>query len=296
MFTVDMLPAGQGDCVWIEYGTPEHPHRILIDAGPSSAYAALKERLLAARERSPERRLHFELLIITHIALDHIEGAIELLVGLPQGVTFGQVWFNGWKHLPDEPSDLLGPIEGEQLSALIARRGLDWNEAFDGAGVCASPNGPLPCVSLAGGMQLTLLSPTTAQLVKLRPKWKEAVEDAGLVAGSPEEALQRLKTKETGKVPHHGSKHNLNINLLTQLSCRRYLFSTNGARTKHPNLEAVARVLVHSNRDARLYFNYRTKFNEVWDTYTLKQRYRYETIFPADGHVGLCIDLRQSSE
>jgi hypothetical protein len=290
---------------------------------------------------------------------------------LPQGVTFGQVWFNGWKHLPDEPSDLLGPIEGEQLSALIARRGLDWNEAFDGAGVCASPNGPLPCVSLAGGMQLTLLSPTTAQLVKLRPKWKEAVEDAGLVAGSPEEALQRLKTKETGsdllgdegdpdpetqaekpfvpdsaeangssiallaefegrscllaadafapvlaqslqrlcserglnrvpldafKVPHHGSKHNLNINLLTQLSCRRYLFSTNGARTKHPNLEAVARVLVHSNRDARLYFNYRTKFNEVWDTYTLKQRYRYETIFPADGHVGLCIDLRQSSE
>jgi glyoxylase-like metal-dependent hydrolase (beta-lactamase superfamily II) len=77
MFTVDMLPAAQGDCVWIEYGTPEHPHRILIDAGPSSAYAALKERLLAARERSPERRLHFELLIITHIDLDHIGGAIE---------------------------------------------------------------------------------------------------------------------------------------------------------------------------------------------------------------------------
>ena len=33
MFKIEMLPAGHGDSLWIEYGDPRCPHRILVDGG-----------------------------------------------------------------------------------------------------------------------------------------------------------------------------------------------------------------------------------------------------------------------
>ncbi|PLS82379.1 MAG: hypothetical protein CYG59_04260, partial [Chloroflexi bacterium] len=196
MFTIDMLPAYQGDCLWVEYGTPDNPHRVLIDGGPSRSYKALKVRLISERECTPNKQLHFELLVVTHVDSDHIAGVLELLVGLPRGVTFGEVWFNGWDHLPNLEDDRLGPVEGEQLSAVIKRRKLRWNQAFEGKAACVPEHGTPPCIPLDGGMQLTVLSPTTSQLVKLRPAWKKTVEKAGLAARSAEDALKQLKTKE----------------------------------------------------------------------------------------------------
>ena len=36
MFTIEMLPGGPGDCLWIEYGTPSKPKRMLVDGGSHS--------------------------------------------------------------------------------------------------------------------------------------------------------------------------------------------------------------------------------------------------------------------
>ena len=33
MFTIEMLPAAHGDCLWIEYGSGQEVRRILIDGG-----------------------------------------------------------------------------------------------------------------------------------------------------------------------------------------------------------------------------------------------------------------------
>jgi hypothetical protein len=33
LFTIHSLPATYGDCIWIEYGTKDKLHRILIDGG-----------------------------------------------------------------------------------------------------------------------------------------------------------------------------------------------------------------------------------------------------------------------
>ena len=33
MFSIEMLPAQQGDALWIEYGSAAKPHRILVDGG-----------------------------------------------------------------------------------------------------------------------------------------------------------------------------------------------------------------------------------------------------------------------
>ncbi|MFD5407090.1 ComEC/Rec2 family competence protein [Streptomyces griseorubiginosus] len=57
------------------------------------------------------------------------------------------------------------------------------------------------------------------------------------------------------KVPHHGSSHNLSPQLLAQLDCQHWLFSTNGDRFGHPDRRAVARIAARYERPV-LWFNY----------------------------------------
>jgi hypothetical protein len=183
-----MLPANHGDCLWLEYGSARKPHRVLIDGGPEYAFPEIESRL-------PDGKCHFELLVITHVDSDHIGGVLKLLTHLPDGVTFGDVWFNGWDHLPTEP-DELGPAQGEMISAVIKRRGLPWNEAFDRKAVVVPKSGRLPRKKLPGGLALTLLSPTVEDLRRLVPKWEEEVKKAGIERGSQRDAMRLLAERE----------------------------------------------------------------------------------------------------
>lgn len=190
MLTIEMLPARHGDCLWIEYGSAKKPYRMLIDAGPASTYKHLKERILAL----PEKKRHFELFVVTHIDADHIEGAVRLLQDKKLKVTYGDIWFNGWKHLKRSSSKTLGGPLGEYLTSTILKEKLPWNVAFDGGTIVVPEEGKLPARKLRGDMKLTLLSPTWTQLEKLRPKWKKEVLDAGLVPGRAKMAQQKLAT------------------------------------------------------------------------------------------------------
>lgn len=90
------------------------------------------------------------------------------------------------------------------------------------------------------------------------------------------------------KVPHHGSENNVSEEFVRGLKCSRYLFSSNGARYKHPSRAAVARVIAFSQRP-KLLFNYRTVFNEIWDDLTLMQVHGY---VPSYGDEGEGITVR----
>ena len=177
-----MLPAEQGDALFIEYGSASETHRVLVDAGVRKSSAAVKARI----ERLPEGRRRFDLLIVTHVDSDHIGGIPRLLGDRPLGLEFDDVWFNGWRHL--QP-DRLGPVEGEIVSAQLDERGGKWNAAFDEKAVVVRPRGRLPQRTLDGGMRLTLLSPTRTRLEALRDEWKKVVEEAGLEAGVQDENL-----------------------------------------------------------------------------------------------------------
>jgi beta-lactamase superfamily II metal-dependent hydrolase len=184
MFRIEMLPAEQGDALFIEYGTRENPSRVLIDAGVRKTSAAVRARI----EHVPMERnkRHFDLLIVTHVDSDHIGGIPKLLDDASLGLEFDDVWFNGWRHL--QP-DRLGPVEGEIVSAELDKARWNWNAAFDEKAVVVSPRGRLPSRKLPGGMTLTLLSPTRERLEVLRDEWKKVVEDAGLEAGVQDENL-----------------------------------------------------------------------------------------------------------
>ena len=366
MFRVELLPAQQGDALWIEYGEPGSVYRILIDGGTPPTYRVVKDRIQAL----PATERRFELCIVTHVDTDHIGGALKLLADRSLGATFGDVWFNDQEVLPPCPDPRRGPIDGAILTRVLDGLGITLNRAFDGNAVCVPEQGELPVRSLAGGMRLTLLSPGAAQLAELCCNWTAALRKAGLGPGAPsaEELNERARRKgveipraqraesveelasapfvadrsrangstiavlaeykgascvlagdafagmlarslgrlaaERGetrlavgafKLPHHGSRRNVSLELLATVACPMYMFSTDGSVFGHPDPEAVARVIRHGGPDPTLCFNYRSEPNRRWDDTALRERYSYQVRYPAAGQTGLMIDLASTA-
>jgi beta-lactamase superfamily II metal-dependent hydrolase len=349
MLRIEMLPAAQGDCLWIEYGSKTKPRRILIDGGTTGSIKPLVEKVKSLPAGS--RRL--ELLVVTHVDADHIAGVLKFLQTPELGLKVGEVWFNAFKHLLD-PGETFGPAQGETLSADIVAGNVPWNRQFKGKAVKVPDKGKLPVKKLDGGLELVVLGPTMEKLRILKPVWTLACKEAGIKPGKPKarprppalepfgpinvDTLADTKFKEdktqangssiilllrfdgaqvllaadghptvieaglkrlTGtkrlkldayKVAHHCSKNNMTRSLLERLDCSRYLISSNGAIYKHPDREAIARILKFGksgSRPTELVFNYKTKFTSVWDSAVLKQKWRYATTFPKSGQNGL---------
>lgn len=380
MFTVEMLPAYLGDSLWVEYGSPEKPRRFLIDGGLVGTVERLEEKIHTVADREGGT-CRLELLVLSHVDADHIEGLIKLLgtKGLP--LQIGDVWFNGRQHLPDpnasKDGEFLGAKQGDFLAALIRERGLSWNQAFNGNTIYVrrADQGPLPRHQLPGGMELVLMSPTFNELLALSKRWEQELEAAGLLHATQEELMAALakerklapdddflgtqeidvlelvglrQRKDTSpangssiafvgtfegkrclfagdaywdvleasaarlaaeeetdrlaldsfKIPHHGSRNNMGDPLLGRLNCHRFLVSTNGNTFKHPDDEAIARIVGGSQRPdpgsdepVHLVFNYRTKFNERWDRQDLRKAWNYTATYPAAGDGGILVQL-----
>lgn len=189
MFTIEMLPAAHGDCLWIEYGSGHEVRRILIDGGPAHTYPALRERIL----HLPVDKRRFELLIITHIDADHIEGVVRLLQDAQVlNCQFERIWFNGREQLNkvfDPAGAPLGALQGEMLGMLIAdyeqQTGKHvWNVGLPGAlAAIDRSTKTLPVIDLAGDCRLTLLSPDHDRLLELKDRWREELRKAGIKSG-----------------------------------------------------------------------------------------------------------------
>jgi len=192
---MEMLPAGHGDALIIEYGRPDDIHRILIDGGPYYAYddaGGLRERLKSLQDAGQSS---FDLLVVTHVDIDHIDGIIKLLQD-PEfaSLEFKDIWFNDWKHLQPRATGVLAGVQGEFLGALLEERGLNWNRhpKLAGGPVMVPDEGNLPTLELESEATITLLSPGPAELDNLRRKWKQSVSRAGFIPGDRTAALAEL--------------------------------------------------------------------------------------------------------
>ena len=351
---IEMGRALHGDCLFVEWGGANGKHRMLIDGGPIGAYEALERRIatLPADERL------FELMVLSHVDTDHIEGMVRLFAEPAEKWPFKvkDVWFNGWRHMDEE--DTLGGRQGEFFSALLQYRLRPgaWNGAFKGA-VVVPASGPLPVVPLDGGMKLTLLSPTRQKLDKMREAWRKDLKASGIKPGDvdaaweelgsqkkylPDEGLlassnssiaeilkrqfkadnaaangasiaflaehaagsclfladahpdvvtaslkrllaergaKRLKV-DAVKVAHHGSKNNTDEDLVSLIDSPRFLFSTSGAQFKHPDEEAIARIIDSAGgRPVTLYFNYVSEFNKRWQQRALQKEHKFSAVY-----------------
>jgi len=351
---IEMGKALQGDCLFVEWGGANEKHRMLIDGGPIGAYDALESRIAAL----PADERLFELMVLSHVDTDHIEGMVRLFAEPADNWQFSvkDVWFNGWRHMDEE--ETLGGRQGEFFSALLQYRLRPgaWNGAFKGA-VVVPASGPLPEKSLDGGMKLTLLSPSREKLDKMREAWRKDLKASGIKPGDvdaaweelgsqkkylPDEGLlassessvaeilkrqfkadnaaangasiaflaehaagsclfladahpdavtnslkrlladrgaERLKV-DVVKVAHHGSKHNTDDELMSLIESPRFLFSTSGALFKHPDEEAIARIIASAGgRPVTLYFNYQSEFNRKWQEPDLQKQNNYGAIY-----------------
>jgi hypothetical protein len=93
------------------------------------------------------------------------------------------------------------------------------------------------------------------------------------------------------KVPHHGSQHNVTEQLASLVRARKYLFSTDGTQTDHPDARAVARIVKSLRGDAELVFNYKTAFTKPWEDTSLGNIFGYTAVYPPDESAGISVEL-----
>lgn len=233
MFRLEMLPARCGDCLLLEYGPPGASRLVVIDGGLGETAAVLWSRLESLRAERGQDNLEIELLVVTHIDNDHIVGIIELLEAAHPTLTIHDIWFNGRPQLMglpaaqsgaaaaahggaglpadllggdegDEgtaalptPADLLGPRQGDALSGLLAARKLPWNAhlLWQGRAIMVGEQAPLPVITLAGDLRLTVLGPSFPRLYKLCQSWLDVLggsdEAPAAASGGPADLLGR---------------------------------------------------------------------------------------------------------
>lgn len=242
MLRLEMLPAQHGDALLLEYGPGEEPtHRCLIDAGPENAYRAVRERLSELPTDSGGGR-ELELLVVTHVDGDHIEGVVKVLQDDEVDLQPDDVWFNDWNHLAPlerhKPPKRLGPEAGEFLGALLDQQERPWNAAFDGLVIMVPEDAeaPLPTWTTPGGLRLTVISPTIDTLLRLRHKWKSAIKAAGFTPGNRQAALEQFRNRRWAKAPtlgdeqdrktlDHSEANGSSIALLAEYGGRRLLLA-----------------------------------------------------------------------
>ena len=97
------------------------------------------------------------------------------------------------------------------------------------------------------------------------------------------------------KLPHHGSEKNVGQKLLTLISTKHFLISTNGERFGHPYYVALARAVTAGGPGTTLRFNYgpTAKTQRRADP-GLGDRYGFTTRF-AGSAVGTLLELPERS-
>lgn len=186
MLEITMLPARQGDAIWICWGNEEEQHRIIVDMGTGRTGKQIRDDI----EALPEEQRKIDLLVVTHVDSDHIGGVLTCLAEAEPiaGFELKDIWFNGYQHLsggtvslsqPNNGSnglEPLGPVQGERFSSWL--RTQKWNKAFEGGPVQRVPGVEPQTVTLHDDLKLTILGPTPTRLENFIDTWKDKIKEA----------------------------------------------------------------------------------------------------------------------
>jgi metallo-beta-lactamase superfamily protein len=218
IFSLDVRRARKGDCLILHYGTKVKPGLVLIDGGPAQVYGPqLKPRLeeiRKARRLAEGEPLTVDLLMVSHIDDDHINGILELTHELvdakaarrPQPFKVLNFWHNTFDDIiagnPDElvasvkasfgAASLAGEPDTEGLDPQTAKvlasvgqglrlrddaraLGLRINSEFELKLVKASARRPK---DLPGGLRLTVAGPMEDELLALQKEHADFLKKA----------------------------------------------------------------------------------------------------------------------
>jgi beta-lactamase superfamily II metal-dependent hydrolase len=194
MITVEMFPAGNGDCILVSFDD----HIILIDGGYTSTYRDHLEPRLKELDAQGKRLSKF---IITHIDSDHITGAIEFIkkngpADNPAVIGIDEVWYNSYRHLQfddkeqgtfngqlpdlkwkggleskeaDTREQEVSQAQGTSLGSLLLKHKYAWNISFGEKAVKCDV--PLK-IKVGDKLDFTLIGPSSTSLKDLAEDWK----------------------------------------------------------------------------------------------------------------------------
>jgi beta-lactamase superfamily II metal-dependent hydrolase len=247
-FRVTAFPAGDGDALLLSYGSSPARH-VLIDGGRKATYSTLKpalQRIVGANER-------IELLVLSHIDADHIEGLLQLVADEDLGLPIKEIWFNGYDELFD--FERLGFAQADTFSNALRGKQPTVNMRFGGKALVIPDSGPLPRIELDGGLSLILLSPDQSRLLKLRTEWamwRGTVQPAARPRTEPQglEVLGRKPMPQTLNVddladsaerPDTETPNGSSIAFIAEFAGRKALLAADA----HPSLlaESISRLI-----------------------------------------------------
>jgi hypothetical protein len=124
IFSLDVRRARKGDCLLLHYGPSKDPHLVMIDGGPRGVYGChLKPRITQIRKvrgLPDDKPLAVDLLIVSHVDDDHIQGILDLTKELleakrdqrPQWVQVLSLWHNSFDDIIDhKPDELMASMK-----------------------------------------------------------------------------------------------------------------------------------------------------------------------------------------
>jgi hypothetical protein len=200
MLIVDALPAGFGDCLWIEYGAPRAGPIVLIDGGLGATADVIRDRVRHALQERNVANLRIRLFVITHIDKDHINGALAFLANPKVPVEFDEIWFNGRPQLENGRfgrADRLGVAEGEKLWQMLRDEHADaWNRSWGDQPIAVPATGPLPVCPLDDIATITMLGPAPVRLRDLADQWEAVVGEFARREEAEADARSDLLGKE----------------------------------------------------------------------------------------------------
>uniref|UniRef100_A0A973W8U4 Metallo-beta-lactamase domain-containing protein n=1 Tax=Bradyrhizobium septentrionale TaxID=1404411 RepID=A0A973W8U4_9BRAD len=221
MFRLTMHPASDGDALLLSWGKSTDLRHALIDFGRTKDYRRLAPLLRRVRE--------FDLVVLTHIDADHIEGAVPLFRERPLPFSANQVWFNGYQQLeaandrlPSSERETLGAKQAEKITVGIINSKWRWNAAFSSGIVSTDSPEAKASIPFDGGLSLKLLSPDDRKLALLLPTWEAELKKAGLRTTDPDEVEESLAA---GRV----NLSTMNVEALARLPFKEDTTKPNGA-------------------------------------------------------------------
>jgi metal-dependent hydrolase (beta-lactamase superfamily II) len=114
--TFNFLPAGSGDAILV---SADHKN-ILIDGGDNRTYYRVIEDKL---QKIKEKQQYLDLVVLTHVHDDHINGLLELLEDEQMRLLVKEIWFNSFNQFTVEPT------ESSYKTSL--KQGITFNEFVD---------------------------------------------------------------------------------------------------------------------------------------------------------------------
>jgi hypothetical protein len=204
MFKLEALPARHGDCLLLQWGSQEDRRVAVIDGGPNGTYnAVLKPRLARLAEELGVDRVPLDMMMLSHIDDDHINGLLALADNIEEGGAPAEVlllWHNSLEGLlegklpvpentpatasvmasfgttsrgGDEWSQkvLASVPQGQHLHAFAQRQGLDttMNDPFHPLVMRRDGQKPADIE----GLELTVVAPDEQAVENLRKAWKK---------------------------------------------------------------------------------------------------------------------------